>query len=374
MHSLEDALYIAHGVTAETARRLTAWDAAVAAEPPHAPGRWHMRFQRYMRSVAVSASTRIEGNPMSPPQVDALLSGDPVSAPVQRQLENLNYNRALDLATALALTDSYEWQESIFSAINSTILQSLPDDRQGRYREEPLRVAGFYDPPHHSQLVPLMREFIRWLRESGEHPLVRVALLHLNAVAIHPFLDGNGRTARIASTLELMRSGVRAPELLTVESYLAAHRDEYFERLRTTLGPTYQPSRHSATEWVDYYVRVSTALLDMENRIEEAWPHDLGLLTEILARRDEPWDWAPVLHMAAYAPLRSRDVAEYFERSLSWSRALLGRIVRAGWLRQEGRTRASHWLAEPRLRELDLRVPDLLRRLEQGETLGLEDA
>lgn len=370
MHSL-DRLYVSHTVTRETQERLAAWDRAIAAEPPHEPVRWHARFNRFMRSVTVSASTRIEGNPMSPPEVDALLSGDHVSAPHQRQIENLNYNRALNLATAFGVAPGFEWQEAIFGAINSTILQGLADDRQGRYRAEALRVAGVYDPPHHTQIPAHMGALVEWLRECENHALVQVALLHLNFVAIHPFVDGNGRTARVASTLHLMRSGVRAPELLSVESYLAAHRDEYFERLRTTIGPSYQPDRHSATEWVDYYVGISTALLDFENRLAEAWPHDMGLLTDALARRRHPIEWAPVLHMATFGPVRSRDVAEFYDHSLPWARTRLNEIVSAGWLRQEGRTRASQWLAEPRLQSLDLRVPYLVQRHVAGQTLGL---
>jgi len=204
-----------------------------------------------------------------------------------------------------------------------------------------------------------------------DHALVRAALLHLNLVAIHPFLDGNGRTARVASTLELVRSEVRAPELLSVETYLAAHRSEYFDRLRSALGDSYQPDRHSATEWVDYYVRITTALLDIERRIDEAFPHDMYLISDILGRRHEPADWVHVLHMAASYHIRTSEVAEFFDRSLPWARNQLNRLVAAGWLRQEGRTRAAHWLASDLLRSLDLRVPQLLVQLEGGQTLTL---
>ncbi|MFV2063923.1 MAG: Fic family protein, partial [Chloroflexota bacterium] len=301
------------------------------------------------------------------------LSGE-TAASQQQHTENLDYDRALELVTSFAAhAATFEWQEATFGAINGTLLQGLPHDRQGRYRDEPLRVAGVYDAPHQTRLASLMGCLVEWLRHSHDHPLVRVALLHLNLVAIHPFLDSNGRTARVASTLELMRSGVRTPELLSVESYLAAHRDEYFERLRTTIGPSYQPDRHSTTGWVEYYTRISTALLEFDERIEQAWPHDMGTLADHLARRGEPLEWAPVLHMGAFGPVRTRDVAEFFERSLPWARALLNDIVAAGWLRQEGRTRASQWLPEPRLLDLDLRVPFLVRRHEQGQSLTLFD-
>jgi Fic family protein len=370
MLSLVDTLYVTHSIDAETRQRLEAWDAALAREPQREPSRWHLQFHRYMRSITVAASTRIEGNPMSPPQVSALLSGEIVSAPARAQLENQNLNRALDLATAFGVTPTHEWQESTFRAINSTVMHNLPDDRLGMYRTEPVSVGPF-SPPDHTQVPILMSAFAAWLRESEDHPLVRAALLHLNLVAIHPFLDGNGRTARVASTLELMRSGVRAPELLSVETHLAAHRDEYFDRIHTGLGDTYQPDRHSVSEWVSYYVMITTALLDIERRIDEAFPHDLWTLHEILDRRHEPTEWAPVLHMAASYQIRTGEVAEFMEHSQPWARAQLNRMVQAGWLRQEGRTRASRWIAADPLLSLDLRVPDLLRQLEQGQTLGL---
>jgi Fic family protein len=372
MDSLVDELHICHTLSTETLGRLTQWSQAIAAEPPHAPSRWHLHFHRYMRSVTVTASTNIEGNPMSASQVDALLNGEPVAASLRDQLENLNYNRALDLATAIAMTETHQWQESTVRLINSAVLNGLPDDRLGQYRDCPVVVGSVYTAPDYGRVPLLMRQYLDWLRNSTDHPLVRVALLHLNLVAIHPFADGNGRTARVLSTLELIRSGVRAPELLSVETYLASHRDQYFERLRTTLGETYQPDRHSATEWVEYYVQVSTALLDIETRMDEAFPHDMGLLADILSRRGEPLDWAPVLHFAASMPIRTRDIADFFEHSQPWARALLNRIVDAGWLHQEGRTRASRWLPTDQLNTLELRIPSLMRLYEQGQTLGLE--
>ena len=321
MHSLDD-FYLAHGLSTDTLTRLIAWNSVLAAEPAHEPSRWHLQFQRYMRSMTVAASTRIEGNPMSAPQVDALLSGEAVSAPSRAQLENLNLNRALDLATTFGVTESHQWQESTIRAINSTVMHNLPDDRLGRYRVEPVTVGPFSPPAH--ELVPaLMAGFVDWLRTSEDHPVVRAALLHLNLVAIHPFLDGNGRTARVASTLVLVRSGVRAQELLSVETYLAAHRDEYFERIHAALGDTYQPDRHSVTEWIEYYVRITTALLDIERRIDEAFPHDLWLLSDLLDRRHEPTEWAPILHLAASYQLRTGEVAEFYERSAPWARNTL---------------------------------------------------
>lgn len=83
-----------------------------------------------------------------------------------------------------------------------------------------------------------MRCFVAWLQVSDWHPLVRTALLHLNLVAIHPWMNGNGRTARILSSLELMRH-VRAPELISIEPAILRRHEEYFRLIREALGPTY---------------------------------------------------------------------------------------------------------------------------------------
>ena len=172
MHSLAETLHTSYSISAETQARLDAWSAALLIEPPHEPSRWHVQFRRYMRSITVAASTRIEGNPMSSPQVDALLGGKSVMAPVQAQLENLNLNRALDVAMAFGVTDSFEWQKSTLRVLNSTVMHNLPDDRLGRYREEPVTV-GPYAPPDHHMVQGLMTPFVEWLRDCQDHTLVQ---------------------------------------------------------------------------------------------------------------------------------------------------------------------------------------------------------
>jgi hypothetical protein len=372
MNPLTSSLHLEFVLTDEVARRLEAWDAAQAAEPPLQPMRWHVYLERYLRSATVAASTQIEGNPMTLTQVEALLRGDPVNASRVAQLENVNYNHALELATSFALTPTYTWDESVIRVLNHQILRDLPDDRQGRYRDGPVTVGGFYDPPGHQAIGGLMMELVQWLREEDQHALVRVALLHLNLVAIHPFLDGNGRTARVASSLEMMRCGVGASELISVEPYLAEHRDEYFGVLRETLGESYAPDRHTATPWVNYAVGVYADRLAFEVRMREVWPYDLGTVADALATSHEPASWASYALLSAITPLRTRFVAETLQRSMPTARAMLNAMTQAGWLEFRGRTRAAAYYPGGRLLALQLRAPAIVERYVRGQTLGLE--
>ena len=371
MHPLTDRLHLAYELTDQAEGQLRTWEAAMAAEPTGSPIRWHFYLSRYLRSATVAGSTQIEGNPLSVDQVDALLQGEQIAAPERVRLEPINYNFALSSAQSLALSDSFEWSEAILRMLNGQILQGSPDDRQGRYRDGPVTVAGFYTPPDSRSISGLMRDLVVWLRESSDPILVRVALLHLNVVAIHPWFDGNGRTARVASAVELMRRNISAPEVVTIEPYLRQHQDEYFDQLRTTLGPSYEPDRHVASPWVNYYIRISADRLNFDQRMQDAWPHDMGTMLDALMGAGMPGDWGPVLLLTAIAPVRTRAVSQLVNRGMATTRAMFADMERSGWVEHRGRTRGRLYLPGPRLRALQLRTPDIVQRHIYGPTLGL---
>jgi Uncharacterized conserved protein len=360
------SLHLAHTIGPETAARLRRWDEAIAARPPRELGPWQVELFRHLRGATVSASTRIEGNPLSIPEVESVLHGDSVERSRHEQLEVANYNQALNLAASFALSSDFTWSHMVFTALNGQILQGLPQDRNGRYRDASVFIGEAYEGPSASRVNELMTMLIDWLASSADHPLVRAALLHLNVLAIHPWFDGNGRTSRVASTLELLRAGVRAPELVNVEPYLASHRGEYIANLQAAHGPTYRPGDHSATEWIAYMVRISTDRLSIDVRLQDALEHDYGILSAELERSGEPLGWMSTLWVAAAVPIRTRSVADVFGRSMPWARARLAQIAMAGWLVQLGRTRATSYVASDRLTVMDLWLPDLIRRYDLG--------
>lgn len=363
------SLHLAHTIGPDTAARLRRWDQAVDGGLRRELGPWRVQLFRHLRGATVGASTRIEGNPLTVREVEAVLLGETVDASRSAQQEVVSYNQALNLAATFAIAPDFDWSHMVFTAINGQILQGLPEGRQGRYRDGPVYIGEAYEGPDAGRVHDLMASLIDWIRSSDDHPLVRAALLHLNVLAIHPWFDGNGRTSRVMATLELLRAGVRAPELVNIEPYLASHRDEYIAQLQAAHGPTYRPEVHSATEWVDYIVRISTDRLSIDVRMLEALEHDYGLLTAGLERRDDPLDWVSTLWAASAMPIRSRDLAAAMGRSMPWARARLARMVEAGWLIRRGRTRAATYVAAELLTSFDLRLPDRIRRYDGGLTL-----
>lgn len=364
-------LYLDYGLVGGTLAALAEWSRVIAEEPPLPPVRWHLRIEGFLRHAAIGASTRIEGNRLSLGEADALLQGRSVEGSLVEQQEIVNYGRALAFGTTLAQDPSFEWSELIVRAINAEVLRDLPDDIHGRYRDGAVAVGAAYVGPPASAVPQLMGIWADWLRGSDDHPLVRVALLHLNLVAIHPWFNGNGRTARILSSMELMRH-VRAPELVSIEAALAHDQDSYFRRIREAVGPSYTPDRHSATEWVAWYVGLHTERLEEGRRLNEAATHDIGTIVNALQRRHEPLTWGPVIHSAALGlAIRTPDVMEITGSSPVVARGILNRMAAAGWLEPRGRTRGMHYLGTDLIRSLNLRAPELIRRFVRADTLGL---
>jgi Fic family protein len=92
--------------------------------------------------------------------------------------------------------------------LHQLILQKIDDDHAGRYRTVPVRIAGSRVVLPNPVKVPgLMKQFISWLNQAEGHPVKVSAEAHYRLVSIHPFVDGNGRTARLLMNLILMQAG-----------------------------------------------------------------------------------------------------------------------------------------------------------------------
>ena len=103
--------------------------------------------------------------------------------------------------------------------IHKLILTNIDDENAGSYRKTQVRIAGApFTPPESWQINGLMAEWSDWVAsaERSIHPVVLAAQAHLRLVAIHPFIDGNGRTARLVMNLLLMCSGYPPTVILRV--------------------------------------------------------------------------------------------------------------------------------------------------------------
>lgn len=367
-------LHVAYRSTERLEELLAEWDRHVANEAPVSQRRWtDIALWPAARSATVAGSTAIEGNSLTLTQVDEVLAGVHADSRQPDIREVLNYNDALDLANRAALRPDFEWSQELIRRLNAAVMAGLEGDERGEYRTQPVTVGGVYVPPDHRRLPGLMADLVRWLlEEEGAHPLVRAGLTHLNVVSIHPWLNGNGRTARVAGSLMLMRCGIGSPELLNIESEIRASRDRYFSVLQETHGPSYQPDEHSATPWLEYFAEICVRRVAIRNRVAAAVPGDIGLLVMELHRSNATEEWPLILLSARLAPLRTTRMAEMLGLSSARMRAILAGMVGAGWLEPIGERRARRYGPARRLLDLPLRTPELMDVLRGSEEDGGE--
>lgn len=124
-------------------------------------------------------------------------------------LEATNHAQALELVSSLIKKKPSKLLMGDILNIHRLILKGIDDDDAGRFRNVPVRISGsIVILPNHRKVPELMNEFQAWLiSKHAMHPVAFAAEAHYRLVTIHPFVDGNGRTARLLMNLLLMMQG-----------------------------------------------------------------------------------------------------------------------------------------------------------------------
>lgn len=152
-------------------------------------------------------SNAIEGNTLTLRETDMVLRGLTIdSKPLQEHLEAINHKEAFDYVLSL-VRDNLELTENIIKQIHSLVLADKRSDR-GIYRHVPVRILGAaHIPVQPYEIEPKMTELLNWYRGSSDNIISKLSKFHIEFEAIHPFIDGNGRTGRLLINLELMKAG-----------------------------------------------------------------------------------------------------------------------------------------------------------------------
>ena len=155
-------------------------------------------------------SNAIEGNTLTLKETKVVLEGITIGGKTMREhLEAINHKEAIEFLEEL-INDNSELSEMDIKNIHALVLKGIDDENAGRYRTENVIISGASHIPPESVIVPeLMEKLIYRYDEWKEryHPIIVAALLHAEFVKIHPFIDGNGRTARLLMNFEAMKNG-----------------------------------------------------------------------------------------------------------------------------------------------------------------------
>ncbi|WP_088050551.1 Fic family protein [Virgibacillus dakarensis] len=148
---------------------------------------------------------------------------------LQEHLEVINHAEAIDFVEQYVNVNR-TINENVLKKIHYLILKTIDDKNAGRYRQVNVRISGSrHTPPHFLQIQDEMDALFNWYEENKNklHPVELAALFHFKFVYIHPFSDGNGRTARLIMNLILMKNGY-PPAIVKAESEQRLH---YYQSL-----------------------------------------------------------------------------------------------------------------------------------------------
>lgn len=169
-------------------------------------------LDEWFRIELTYTSNAIEGNTLTR-QETALVVEEGITVQgksIQEHLEAINHAKAFDFIQKELINKSRReiTQQDIFD-IHQIILHKINDTDAGRYRTVAVRLRGSQTIlPNPLKVPELMEEFIQWLNgRNTDHPAKIAADAHYKLVTIHPFVDGNGRTARLLMNLLLMQAG-----------------------------------------------------------------------------------------------------------------------------------------------------------------------
>ena len=325
------------------------------------------RYEEWFRHRAwvrtIHGTTRIEGNSLNDLEVEEVL----VRSPGLRQkdaLEVLAMREALAFVDEIAQGADLAIDEQAIREIHRRVLDDIdPMLRPGEYRAGENRLADadgtlVFSTPISGDVADLMHRFGGWLRDGADgHPaVVAAALAHLELVAIHPFYDGNGRTARALSRLILIRRGHAFNGLVSLDAYLDAQRREYFAALRASLGRTYVRG-YDATPFAVYFIAAIAGAAEFVLARVKGVTHLLrSLRTAVAVGEFPPHMIDGLVYAWTNGSLRPADYRGVSGRTGPSATRDLKLAAAAGYLVPSGETKARRYVAGPKLRAI-LPVP-----------------
>jgi len=215
-----------------------------------------LRREAFIRTAY--SSTMIENSTITEDEMEKAARLSPAARIPKERVDVANYAEALSFVDFLSKA-KMTIDEAVIRQIHWLLMREIHDTRlqPGNYRTGPNWIEDqgirVYEPPFHVDVPILMREFSLWLREKGNlNPILRAGIAHAHLIVIHPFMDGNGRTARLLATLLLQRNGYGFRNLLSIDAYYQRNRDNYLEALKQSIGERFTAD-YDLAPWLEFF-------------------------------------------------------------------------------------------------------------------------
>jgi Fic family protein len=331
------------------------------------PRRWVGSVRRMLAARAIQGSNSIEGYNVSVEDaVAAIEDNDPAEARTEDWHAVMGYRRAMTYVLQLAEDEHFELSANLIRSLHFMMAEYDLEASPGLWRRGPIWIRNdatgevVYEGPDADDVPGLVDELMEQLAEHQDAPpIVRGAMGHLSLVMIHPFRDGNGRMSRCLQTLVLARDRILAPAWCSIEEYLGANTQRYYEVLGQVGEGRWNPE-NDARPWVRFCLEAhyiqAMSVLRRARESERMWTDLEALLEE---RRGLPersihglFDATLGLRVrnSSYRSVIERYGAEEISHQVATSD--LRALVEAGLLKQHGKKRGTYYQAAEPLEEI----------------------
>jgi len=220
-----------------------------------------VELQKNAEAVSAFASTSIEGNPLPLTDVKRILKRHPTQIRKSEQ-EVINYNQALQEVNTQLNKEKISFNLPLIFSLQKKIINKLiPVHQSGTVRTQPVFVNDprlgktIYWPPDGHDVLPLMKDLIEFVKINQQviDPLIVAGIFHKQMVIIHPFMDGNGRTTRLATKILLAQMGLDTFHLFSFENYYNNNVSQYFEMVGVKGNYYDLVNLIDFTQWLEYF-------------------------------------------------------------------------------------------------------------------------
>lgn len=327
------------------------------------PRRWTGLLARMTRARALRASNSIEDINVSQEDAIAAVDGeDPIEADRQTWKAILGYQTAMTYILQRCRDHDFRFSVDTILAIHFMISQSDLAANPGNFRKGWVGVRNtrtnviVHEGVDRDQLEPLIDELLKDLNGPAvPHIILKAAMAHLNLTLLHPFSDGNGRTARCLQTAVLANEGMAAQEFSSIEEYIGRNQQEYYAVLAAAGGGGWHPDR-AAKPWIRFCLKGHYIQLQaMLRRNQEFGLVYADVIDLLRARRLHERMALALLEGAFGRRVRNASYRVSADISNNLASRDLKQLVDVGLLEAHGERRGRHYLAAPEVREIRMR-------------------
>jgi len=226
-------------------------------------------FEKQFQSDAIVRTiyhgTHIEGNDLSLSQTKKVLEGQDVVARARDIQEVINYRNAVKLIEELS-SKRGGYDVGILKDIHrETVQKIVAEEKVGVLRTSQVVIKEegtgkiIFEPPPFVEVPFLLEDFFEWLNSKDYkdlHPIIKAGIVHYVLVAIHPFVEGNGRSSRAFTSLILMKENYDIKRFFALEEHFDQDPASYYEAFALVDKQSPNIGQRDLTPWLEYFIEV----------------------------------------------------------------------------------------------------------------------